>query len=157
MGLQQEPYAFEVALCSLSESQRCIRFLWKDYFEGLLDEERESMDTDAVDMVTPARDAFLALFADRPEFEDVQSADTFLSQASSLDDPRILPKLLAWGEKRYSKLSRIVSKQPFYAHTVHEVSRMMKAFVKTTITPHYQSNDVVQLESSVWPWIQMVR
>lgn len=92
LGQQPAPYAFEIGAFSSNDAQKCIRTHWKDYYKELSCKHEESLDkTDTVELVKPARDAFLALFADVPEFESEATAEEFLGQAKSLDDPKVLP------------------------------------------------------------------
>ena len=97
------------------------------------------------------------MFSDIPDFEDEQKADAFLGQAESVNDPNILPKLLEWGSERHRKLLQIISKQPFFAHTISDLAELMEPFVQTALSPRYEGSEDLGLESSVWPFVKMAR
>jgi hypothetical protein len=159
LGDRETSFAFEVKICTSEEAGKYIKSHWEDYYEGILSEDKDEDDADAADLVKPARDAFLALFADVPQFENEQQADSFLGQAKSIDDPRVLLKLLRWGRERYDKLSQIVAQQKltFYAHTTRELFAIMEPYLQTAEYPHYPGYEKLGLKSSVWPFVRLGR
>ncbi|KAF2036583.1 hypothetical protein EK21DRAFT_95836 [Setomelanomma holmii] len=149
LGDLPAPYAFEVRMFTLDQVKKCLRGLWEDYFQGALSDDRDDADdSDAVDLVKPARDTFLALFSDLPDFESEEKADAFLSQAKSVDDPRVVSKLLRWAQERYARLEQIASNQPFFTHTISDLTDLMEPYIQTAVSPHYEGQEAVGLESS---------
>jgi hypothetical protein len=78
LGQQPAPYAFEIGVFTFEESRKVLRTHWQDYYkERLLGDKDALEDTDTVDLVKPAKNAFLALFSDLPEFRNESAAEAF--------------------------------------------------------------------------------
>ncbi|KAH7083166.1 hypothetical protein BKA63DRAFT_404183 [Paraphoma chrysanthemicola] len=158
LGDQEAPYGFEFRIFSLEESQKCIRMHWEDYFTGVLADDTDGMDeSDAADLVKPARDAFLALFSDSPEFESEEKADAFLSRAESVDDTKVLTKLLKWTQEKHNKLTYITRKQPYSTHTISDLADLMEPYVQTAPSPYFEGCGDISPDSSVWPLVKLGR
>jgi hypothetical protein len=154
-GLHQQPFAFEVEIYSLAESQKRTRTLFADYYDNRLDRDLER--SDAMDKVTPALAAFQALFSHLPAFKDDEVADEFLGQAGSRNDPKILSQLLEWGQETHKRLSTVTAKQPFRADTAKGLTNMMEPSIGTAEFPQYEGNEDIGLKGSVWPFVKMGR
>ncbi|KAH7093120.1 hypothetical protein FB567DRAFT_432971 [Paraphoma chrysanthemicola] len=158
LGDQEAPYGFEFRMFSLEDSQKCIRMHWEDYFAGVLAGDTDEMDeSDAADLVKPARDAFLALFSDLLDFESEEKADAFLSRAESVDDSKVLTKLLKWTQEKHNKLTHITRKQPFFTHTISDLADLMEPYVQTASSPHFEGCGGFGPDSSVWPLVKLGR
>jgi hypothetical protein len=152
---QEAPFGFEVKIFTFEESQKLIRTLRKDYYEGVVSLDKELLDDgDTVDLAKPARDAFLALFSDLPEFENESIMDGFLGQADSINDAKIVPRLLSWAKERHQKLEQLVAQQPLLANAENDLRGLMEPFLKTAVLPHHEGYEDLELECSGWPFVK---
>ncbi|KAH3943084.1 hypothetical protein HBI56_100790 [Parastagonospora nodorum] len=160
LGDREAPYAFEPKICLPEEALKCIRDYWEDYYGGMLWDDKDEDDMGATDAVKPARDAFLALFSDIKQFANEETLDDFLGQATSIDDPKILSKLLKWGKERYDKLYQILAMQrgrAFEAQTPDDLGEIMRPYLQTATDPCFEGHENLGLKNSVWPFVKFGR
>jgi hypothetical protein len=51
----------------------------------------------------------------------------------------------------------MLKQQPFFAHTISDLSDLMEPFVQTAAAPHYEGSGEIGLDSSVWPFSKLGR
>lgn len=96
----------------------------------------------------------MALFADKPEFEDEEAAVRFLSRAVSADDPKILSRLLAWTRSILDELAKLGSVACICRNTAADLNRALEPFTQQTDFPEIEGT---ALDCSVWPFVRLVK
>ncbi|KAK4692237.1 hypothetical protein P7C71_g4926, partial [Lecanoromycetidae sp. Uapishka_2] len=89
----------DIELFSMAVIEKILKEHLKAYYEYHCDRsvELKGDELEAAEMdATTAMDAFKALFADRAEFRDKETATKFLSATTSSSDSKMLFKLLSW-------------------------------------------------------------
>ena len=94
-------------------------------------------------------EAFLALYAEYPEFHSEVAAQEFLDTATSDHDPMILDKLFTWSREVIASCEAKNSVVEKAADTAIELGGKIERFVKTW------NGDYVL--PSPWPLVKLVR
>jgi hypothetical protein len=104
-----------------------------------------------------ALSTLMALFQDRPAFQDKSSAEKFLQGASSADDPKVLGRLLGWMQDILQELvpdNETDSKTFLYSTTVADIKKAIEPFTKTMEFPNIEGTG---LRCCLWPLVKRVR
>jgi hypothetical protein len=131
-----------------------IRDAVADYWSARLDEDAEATKEAVTDLGKPALKILFALFGDKEEFQDEESAAQFLSRLKSKDDPRIIDKLLRWAREIFAELSKLGSIATITAHTADQLNAQLEPFIQQCDSPQI---DNTSLECSVWPFVNKAR
>ena len=94
-------------------------------------------------------EAFLALYAEYPDFQSEEAAQEFLDTATSDHDPMILDKLYTWSREVIASCEADNSVVERAADTAIELGGKIERFVKT-----WNGDDVL---SSPWPLVKLVK
>lgn len=102
---QTSPFAAKVRFFKREEIRNILGDLLATYYRAANKDEEDSAVKDEVHTkVESYRDtqgtvsAFSAIFCEHPEFATAEAAESFLNQAKSERDPRILSTLVAWAD-----------------------------------------------------------
>ncbi|CAO2655790.1 Nn.00g045930.m01.CDS01 [Neocucurbitaria sp. VM-36] len=155
---QPTRYAAHIELFPIDDCIQMVRWAVKDYFNHFLGRSDELVkDAEEMDLGTPAIKTLLALFADRSEFQDSDTAEEFLKELESPQDPHVLGVMLGWTHELHRKLSAFVNKGPIFAHTAQDLMEQVESFVQTVDGPMVELEPDVYLESCVWPFVKLAR
>ncbi|XPS69350.1 hypothetical protein M3J09_001626 [Ascochyta lentis] len=99
---------------------------------------------------------FYSLFMGRPEFQDKDRAEDFLSDAESAEDPRLVSKLMSWTDH---VLDEFMSDRDsndvatLYANTASQISDSIQPFTMAMEDPLFEGTDIV---CCPWPLVKKV-
>lgn len=91
---QMTRYAFHVDLFPLEYCVNIVKWAVKEYYNSCVGDEDEGIEVQDADRGGPALKVLLALFSDKPKFEDPETAAEFLGDLRSSDDPQALGMIL---------------------------------------------------------------
>jgi hypothetical protein len=93
------------------------------------------------------------LFGDKSEFKDDSAAVRFLGRAKSVDDAKILTKLIGWTQDIVSQLTQSGNLTTLYCHTLCDLNRALEPFMQQRDDPQIDGTD---LGCCVWPFVKRV-
>lgn len=152
---QKKPFAAEIILFDEAVRRSIIQKHVENYYRYFV-ESQEGLDRSTVDdnknLAMTALETFRALFCDRDEFHDDQSAKTFLKTLKSGTDEQILLKLHGWTDTLLSMVhaeNGIVYRD---AYKIEDLAEQIEPFTRTPCVLNEDSS-----EPAPWPLVQIVR
>ncbi|MCJ1285351.1 hypothetical protein MMC26_004691 [Xylographa opegraphella] len=149
---QNKRFAAEIRFFEPAERETILKEYFADYCRSTLeniDELEEATRRDYELRRDTAMEAFLALYAEYPEFYSEETAEEFLRTATSDHDPLILDKLLTWSREVIAGSEADNSIVEKTADTAIELTGKIERFVQTW------NGDFVL--ASPWPLVKLVR
>ncbi|KAL1594580.1 hypothetical protein SLS60_010341 [Paraconiothyrium brasiliense] len=151
---QELPFMARVFWHPRSVCEDIVRAAVADYWSSRLDEDAEATKEAATDLGKPALKILTALFGDKEEFEDEETATQFLSQLKSAKDHKIVDKLLRWTREIITELSTLGNVATITAHTTDQLNAQLEPFIQQCNDPQIEGTS---LECSVWPFVKHAR
>lgn len=132
-----------------AESERIINTSYANYHEARIAPPNNIIEESSlIDLGKEPLEIFLALFRDKPQFRDEESAISFLRTPSALQD------LPTWSKVIYNKLSRLGNVTIINRHTLADLNIALDPFTQFCKSPYIEE---ASLNCSVYPFVQRVR
>ncbi|MCJ1377163.1 hypothetical protein MMC17_000255 [Xylographa soralifera] len=149
---QTKRFAAEIIFFEPAERETILKEYFADHYRFTLE------DVDGLEEATrrdyelrrdTTMEAFLAIYAEYPEFQSEEAAQEFLDTATSDRDPMILDKLFTWSREVVASCEADNSVVERAADSAIELGGKIERFVKT-----WNGDDIL---SSPWPLVKLVK
>jgi hypothetical protein len=134
--------------------QKLVKDLFTQWFTVKQKQRQNPDDVDDEDLsqLATARDCLRQLFADRLGFD---SAETFMSTATSANDPKVLKQLMTWTRDIHSMfIEDGETSVHFTAATPEELTELYHPFTRECPNASFKDKP---LRFTPWPLVQIVR
>ncbi|MCJ1433884.1 hypothetical protein MMC27_003249 [Xylographa pallens] len=149
---QTKRFAAEIKFFEPAERETILKEYFADYYRFTLediDELEEATRRDYELRRDTSMEAFLALYAEYPEFQSEEAGQAFLDTATSDHDPMILDKLYTWSREVIASCEADNSVVERAADTAIDLGGKIERFVKT-----WNGDEIL---SSPWPLVKLVK
>lgn len=156
-ALDRQPSPFAAVVCyeSLPNCEKIICDTFSDYYDSRVAISDDlSEDVSPLDPGKGCLKRLIALFSDKPEFQDEAAAIRFLGRAKSKNDPEVLNKMLGWLKYIHAQLTKLGVVIQIYTHTSSDLNRALEPFTQHCEDPVIHGTS---LRSSVYPIVRRVR
>jgi hypothetical protein len=151
---QLRPYAAEVHFFDLTMCTKMVTDLFSDWFRAKQKQLKDSEDMDDTDLsrMKTARDCLQQMFADRLGLE---SAEAFMSSATSIKDPKILNQLMSWTTDMHRHfLPDGQTFVQFDASTPEKLTEYYHPFTREVANASFRGQP---LRFTPWPFVRLIR
>lgn len=152
---QPTPFAARIIWHSVEHCLQIVGRAVEEYWKArLAEDEEDSKDTAMVDLGKPALQILRALFRDKEEFADEETAIQSLSELKSANDPEVLTKLRQWTHDIFAELKKLGNTTVVRAYRAEQLNEQLDPFTQDTDYPEIQGTE---LQCSLWPFVNSVR
>ncbi|KAH6633395.1 hypothetical protein C7974DRAFT_392704 [Boeremia exigua] len=157
---QSHPFQAKVEFLSRQTCRDLVKEQLKNFWLFITTDMEAELDEEIVNErrlgAITCISVFSSLFIGHAEFSDRDSAETFLSDAESAHNPRLVSKLMSWTDEildAFMTNEDNVDVATINANTASQISDAIQPFTMVVEDPHFDGTDIV---CCPWPLVKMV-